>query len=124
MFSPYDFSGRVRIKYFGPSVSGGMSEEATRKLAQEERAWQQQQTELAYARQKEMQADSEERASAAASREARIEDAEAEALERMEREVSDNIEAVQEQEDESDNDITMDFYNSLAQGQGAAKRPE
>ena len=124
MFNPYDFSGRVRIKYFGPSVSGGMSEEATRKLAQEERAWQQQQTELAYARQTQMQADSEERASAAAAREGRIEESEAQALEKMENEVSDNIESMQESEDVDDNDITLDFYKSLATGQGSSKRPE
>ena len=124
MYSPFDYNGRVRMQNFGPKVSGGMSEEATRRLQQEERAWQSQQTELAYERQKEMQAESEQRASANAQREERLEDAEANALEKLEGEISDNIEAVKTTEDDKDKDLVMDFYSSRGNGGGNGKRPE
>ena len=126
MYNPYcPITGRVRMQNFGTKVSGGMSEAATRRLQNEERAWQQQQTELAYQRQKEMQAESEERAAAASEREARIEEAENDALQAMEKQVTDEIEAQKKTEDEKDKDITLDFYSSLAQGSaGMAKRPD
>jgi len=57
------------------------------------------------------------------SRQERVRENEANALQALEADISEQSEAVQNMEDELDKDITIDFFNSLQQGQ-AGKRPE
>lgn len=56
-------------------------------------------------------------------RQERVRENEANALADLENNITEQSEAVQKMEDEMDNDITIDFFNSLQQGQ-AGKRPE
>jgi len=57
-------------------------------------------------------------------RQERVRENEENALERMENDISSQSEAVQKSLEEDDNDIVMDFFNSLAEGQGQGKRPD
>tara|TARA_R110001606_G_scaffold279805_3_gene428364 strand:+ start:1863 stop:2192 length:330 start_codon:yes stop_codon:yes gene_type:complete len=57
-------------------------------------------------------------------RQERVRENEGNALQALETSISENSEAVIQAEEEMDNDITIDFYNSLAGGQGQGKRPE
>ena len=57
-------------------------------------------------------------------RQERVRENEGAALQQLESNITANSEAVMNAEEEEDNDITIDFYNSLAQGQGQGKRPE
>lgn len=123
MHRPYNVFG-IACKNGGPTVQGGMDEEAYARLQAEERAFQAEQSELSHTRALEIQAAEREREAAAVGREERIRQAEEDALEKMENEVGDNITAMNKAEADLDKDIVMDFYSSLAKGDGSGKRPE
>lgn len=57
-------------------------------------------------------------------RQERVRENESNALQSLESDITANSEALMNAEEEQDNDITIDFYNSLAKGQGQGKRPE
>ncbi len=58
------------------------------------------------------------------SRQERVRENESSALQNLESDISANSEALINAEEEKDNDITIDFFKALAQGQGQGKRPE
>lgn len=57
-------------------------------------------------------------------RQERVREQEENALQDLERGITEQSEAVMKAEEELDKDITIDFYKSLAQGQGQGKRPD
>lgn len=110
----------------GPTIQGGMDEEAYARLQQEEREWMASQEEAQFARMQGIEDKRVAREEAETRRQEGLRDAEERALESMEEEVSANVESVLDTEEEEDKDIVVDFYSSLSKGQTGAKagRPQ
>jgi len=106
----------------GPiSVDGGMDEEAYARLQQEEREFLSAQEERQMAMMNEMEDARVQRQDQEILRQDKVRENEANALENMESALTDNVDAVNASLEEEDNDIVLDFYNSLQEG---GERPE
>lgn len=106
----------------GPiQVDGGMDEEAYNRLQQEERAFLSAQEELQMSMMNDMEDARVARQEAEIMRQDKVRQNEADALENMESKLSDNVESINTSLEEEDDDIVLDFYNSLQEG---GERPE
>jgi hypothetical protein len=106
----------------GPiKVDGGMDEASYARLQQEEREFLAAQEERQMGMMNDMEDARVARQEAEIQRQDRVRENEANALENMESQLSDNVEAINTDLEEEDNDIVLDFYNSLQEG---GERPE
>ncbi len=93
-------------------------------MAQADREYRQQSEERQLAMMNDMEDKRVEREQAEINRQDRVRQNEEDALENLENTISENSEAVTKFQKEQDKDVVLDFYNSLASGQGQGKRPE
>lgn len=106
----------------GPiSVDGGMDEEAYARLQQEEREFLGAQEDRQMTMMNEMETARVERQTAEMNRQEKVRTNEANALESMENQLTDNVDAINTDLAEEDDDIVLDFYSSLTEG---GERPE
>ena len=102
-------------------IDGGMDEASYARLQQEEREFLAAQEERQMGMMNEMEEARVARQEAEIQRQDKVRENEANALENMEAKLSDNVEAINTDLEEEDNDIVLDFYNSLQEG---GERPE
>ena len=93
-------------------------------MAQADREYRAASEERQMAMMNEMEDKRAEREQAEINRQDRVRENEENALETLENSISENSEAVTKFQKDQDKDVVLDFYNSLASGQGQGKRPE
>ena len=93
-------------------------------MQEADRRYRQESEERQMAMMNEMEEKRLEREAAEVRRQERVRENEQSALQQLESSITEQSEAMQKLEKEKDKDIVMDFYNSLAAGQGQGKRPD